>query len=231
MDMKRIRRVSCAAALSAALAGCCHTDVCSVHPDSTDWADVFDKTLSNADMPAGSWGYDADGWLTAKTGATLLTKKDYGPIVVDTVYVMDKDANSGLFLYDTDHPKHKFEVQIMDDTSGVFAKVEPYQRTGSVYGRCAASEIRSRPAGEENRLTVWCERSRIRVAVNGKIVVDTNLDAYTNAEVNPDGTKIPSYHKGFPALATIARHGRIGLQGIHNTTANVRFKYLRVKEL
>ncbi len=215
----------------AALAGCSTVNKDSVHPDSTGWADVFDRTLSNADMPPGSWGYDADGWLTAKTGDTLLTKKDYESVIVDLVYVMDKDANSGLFLYDTDHPKYKFEVQIMDDASSVFADVKPYQRTGSVYGRCAAGEVRSRPAGEENRMTAWCEGSRIRVAVNGGIVIDTNLDDYRDPVVNPDGTTIPSYHKGFPALATIARHGRIGLQGVHNTTANVRFKYVRVKEL
>ena len=226
----KIVGLSVMAAGLAALAGCA-SFTGDVHPDSSGWADVFNRDLSNADFPAGSWKYGADGWLTSATGDTILTKKDYGSIVVDTVYVMDKDANSGLFLYDTDHPKYKFEVQIMDDASDVFSKVQPYQRTGSVYGRCAASEIRSRPAGEENRLTVWCEKSRIRVAVNGKMVVDTNLDLYTDPVNNPDGTQIPSYHKGFPAMATIARHGRIGLQGIHNTKSAVRFKYLRVKEL
>lgn len=226
MSMKTLVAV---AAGALALAGC---RTCA-HPDSTgaEWKDVFDRDLSNADMPKGSWGYDADGWLVSSTGDTILTKKDYGDIAVDLVYVMGKDANSGLFLYDTDHPKYKFEVQIMDDRSAEFAKVKPYQRTGSVYGRCAAGEVRSRPAGEENRMTVWCEGSRVRVAVNGAEVVDTDLSTYTDAEVNPDGTHIPSYHKGFPALATIPRHGRIGLQGIHNTTANVRFKYIRVKEL
>ena len=45
--MRALSREACAcstaalAALSAALTGCCLTDVCSVHPDSTDWADVF----------------------------------------------------------------------------------------------------------------------------------------------------------------------------------------------
>ena len=226
----KITMVAAATVVGAfALAGCRTAG----HPDSTgpEWRDVFARDLANADFPAGSWKYGADGWLTSATGDTILTKKDYGSIVVDTVYVMDKDANSGLFLYDTDHPKYKFEVQIMDDASDVFSTVQPYQRTGSVYGRCAASEIRSRPAGEENRLTVWCEKSRIRVAVNGKMVVDTNLDLYTDPVNNPDGTQIPSYHKGFPAMATIARHGRIGLQGIHNTKSAVRFKSLRVKEL
>ena len=216
-----------AALVALAMTGCATWP----HPDSGDWEDVFAKDLSNAEMPAGSWTRDADGWLVSTTGDTILSKKDYGSVVVDMVYVMGNGANSGLFLYDTEHPKKKFEVQIMDDRSPIFADVKPYQRTGSVYGRCAASEVRSRPAGEENRMTVWCKGDRIRVVVNGKEVVDTDISTYVTAEVNPDGTPIPPYHKGFPPLATIPRHGRIGLQGIHNTETAVHFKYIKVKEL
>ena len=227
--MKKFNKMAFIAGMCAAfaLAGCA---TCP-HPDSSGWEDVFNKDLSNADMPAGTWKYDADGSLVSTTGDTILSKKDYGSVVVDLVYVMGKGANSGLFLYDTEHPKKKFEVQIMDDRSPVFADVKPYQRTGSVYGRCPAREVMSRPAGEENRMTVWCEGDHVRVVVNGREVVDTYISTYVNAEVNPDGTPIPPYHKGFPALATIPRHGRIGLQGIHNTEAAVHFKYLKVKEI
>ena len=219
--------IAALAGVAMILAGCA---TCP-HPDSDGWEDVFDGKLSNAEMPAGAWKYDAEGWLVPTTGDTILSKRDYGSVVVDLVYVTGKGANSGLFLYDTEHPKKKFEVQIIDDGSPVFADVKPYQRTGSGYGRGPAREVASRPAGEENRMTVWCEGDRIRVVVNGREVVDTDISAYVNAEVNPDGTPIPPYHRGYPALATIPRHGRIGLQGIHDTEAAVRFKYLRVREI
>ena len=143
-------KIAAVSGVAMMLAGC----ATCLHPDSDGWEDVFNKDISNAEMPVGSWKYDADGWLVSTTGDTILSKKDYGSVVVDLVYVMGNGANSGLFLYDTEHPKKKFEVQIMDDRSPVFADVHPYQRTGSVYGRCPAREVASRPAGEENRMTV-----------------------------------------------------------------------------
>ena len=60
-------------------------------------------------------------------------------------------------------------------------------------------------------------------------VVDADLTDWKDPLVNPDGTTVPKWHKGFPALGTIPMHGRIALQGIHGGKA-VRFKYLKVKE-
>ena len=213
--------------LSLAFAGC----ATAPHPDSSGWEDLFDKDLSNAEFPAGGWHYAPDGWLVPTQGEPIFTKKDYKSVVLDLVYVLPPDANSGIFFYVSDHPKKKFEVQLLDDRSPVFKDVKPYQNTGSVYGRCAPSELRSRPAGEENRMTVWCEDGHIRVYLNGGKVIDLEMDDYTDPVVNPDGTKIPWYMDGYPSLASIPRHGRIALQGIHNTTVPVRFKYVKIKEL
>ena len=202
------------------------------HPDSSGWEDLFDKNLSNAEFPAGSWHYTSDGWLEPTQGETIFSKKDYKSVVLDTVYVLPADANSGIFFYDSDHKsRKKFEVQLLDDRSPVFKDVKSYQNTGSVYGRCAASELRARPAGEENRMTVWCEGGHIRVYLNGGKIVDMEMDDYYNPVENPDGTRVPWYMDGTPALASIPRHGRIGLQGIHNTKVPVRFKYVKIKEL
>ena len=213
--------------LSLAFAGC----ATAPHPDSSGWEDLFDKDLSNAEFPAGGWHYAPDGWLVPTQGEPIFTKKDYKSVVLDLVYVLPPDANSGIFFYDSDHPKKKFEVQLLDDRSPVFKDVKPYQNTGSVYGRCAPSELRSRPAGEENRMTVWCEDGHIRVYLNGGKVIDLEMDDYEDPVVNPDGTRILWYMDGYPSLASIPRHGRIALQGIHNTTVPVRFKYVKIKEL
>ena len=164
------------------------------------------------------------------SGETLFSKKDYKNFVLDLAYVMDPTANSGVFLYDTDHPKYKFEVQILDDHHPCYSNEVPYQLTGAIYGRCAPRKVASKPAGELNRMTCWCEGSRVRVVVNGEEVVDADLTDWKDPLVNPDGTTVPKWHKGFPALGTIPMHGRIALQGIHGGKA-VRFKYLKVKEL
>ena len=159
-----------------------------------------------------------------------LSKKDYKNFVLDLAYVMDPTANSGVFLYDTDHPKYKFEVQILDDRHPCYSNEVPYQLTGAIYGRCAPKKVASRPTGELNRMTCWCEGARVRIVVNGEEVVDADLTDWKDPLVNPDGTTVPKWHKGFPALGTIPMHGRIALQGIHGGKA-VRFKYLKVKEL
>lgn len=201
------------------------------HPDSRDWEDVFDRSLSNAECPAGSWTYDSDGWLVPVTGDTILSTRDYRNFVLDTAYVMGPTANSGIFLYDTEHPRQKFEVQILDDWNPCYSNEAPYQLTGSLYGRVAAHPVNSLPPGQLNRMTVWCEGPRVRVVVNGKKVVDANLNDWQVPDINPDGTAYPSWHKGFPPLGRIPHHGRIGLQGLHGSDDAVRFKYLKVREL
>jgi len=209
-----------------AVAGCA---TCP-HPDSDGWEDVFNKDLSNAECEKPGWAWDKDGYLTPGTEETLFSKKDYKNFVLDLAYVMDPTANSGVFLYDTDHPKYKFEVQILDDHHLMYTNEVPYQLTGAIYGRCAPAKIASLPAGVLNRMTCWCQGTHVRIVVNGEEVVNVDLSDWKDPLVNPDGTRVPKWHENFPALGTIPMHGRIALQGIHGGKA-VHFKYLRVKEL
>ena len=111
------------------------------HPDSSGWEDVFSRDLSNAECAKPGWAWDKDGYLTPATGETLFSKKDYRNFVLDLAYTMDPTANSGVFLYDTDHPKYKFEVQILDDLHPCYSNEVPYQLTGAIYGRCAPRKI------------------------------------------------------------------------------------------
>lgn len=218
------------AAGAIALGGCCTCGTAEVHPDSSSWTPVFDKTLSNAEYKPGSWGYEADGCLVPRTGDSIFSKEDYENFVVDLEYAMGKAGNSGLFLYDTDHPKFKFEVQMMDDDDPSLAKELPYQKNGSIYGRAPARVNNARPAGEWNRMTVWCRGQKVRVCVNGVEQVNVDFADWKDALINPDGTRVPKWHEGFPALSTIPTHGKIGFQGVHGKTG-VRIKYIRVKKL
>ena len=202
------------------------------HPDSTGagWEDVFGRDLSNAECAKPGWAWDAQGFLTPGTEETLFSKRDYRDFVLDLAYVMDPTANSGVFLYDTKHPTHKFEIQILDDANPAYGDEVPYQNTGAIYGRCAPRTVATKPAGELNRMTCWCRGTKVRVVVNGEEVIDADLADWKDPLVNPDGTRVPKWHEGFPALGTIPMHGRIALQGIHGGKA-AHFKYLRVKPL
>lgn len=208
-------------------AGCYSFDA---HPDSSSWEDVFAKDLSNAEGDVRDWSWSHSGDLVPHGPGTLLSQRNYTNFIVDVAYVMDPTANSGLFLYDTDHPKYKFEVQILDDNDPMYVTELPYQNTGAIYGRLSPTRIASRPAGELNRMTCRCEGSKITVILNGEKVVDTDISAWKDPLVNPDGSRIPKWHKGFPALSKIPMHGRIGLQGVHGGKA-VHYKYVRVKSL
>jgi len=222
-----IRAAALGFGLALLLGGCRCLDGA---PDSSGWEDVFAPDLSNAELKPGSWAWDRDGCLTPLTGDTIFSKKDYADFVLDVAYVMDPTANSGIFLYDTKHPSHKFEIQILDDRHPMYRDELPYQLTGSIYGRLPAAKVVSRPAGELNRITAYCRGKDVTVFVNGEKVVDADLSRWTDPDVNPDGTPVPKWHKGFPALGTIPMHGRIALQGVHGGKA-VHFKYLRVKPL
>ena len=202
------------------------------HPDSEGWEDVFNKDLSNAECAKPGWAWGGDGYLTPGTKATLFSRKDYRNFVLDLAYVMDPTANSGVFLYDTDHPKYKFEVQILDDLHPCYSNEIPYQLTGAIYGRCAPRKIASRSNGALNRMTCWCIGPKIRIVLNGEEIVNVDLADWKDPVNNPDGTRVPIWHeqRKYPALGTIPMHGRIGLQGIHGGKA-VHFKYLKVKEL
>ena len=207
------------------------TGVSASHPDSSDWEDVFNADLSNAECSKPGWSWKSDGYLVPETSETLFSRKDYTNFVLDVAYVAEPTANSGVFLYDTSHPKCKFEVQILDDLDPKYrGKPVSILNTGSIYGRCSPKKIASRPSGELNRMTIWCKGPLVRIVLNGEEVLDVNLFDWKNPLVNPDGTSVPKWHRDFPALGSIPMHGRIALQGLHGGKA-VRFKYIRAKSL
>ena len=200
------------------------------HPDSSSWEDVFDKSFAKAKSQAG-WIWDSDGFLTPTNSSTLFTAKDYGSYVLDCEYTIAPKGNSGIFIYDTKHPSHKIEVQLFDDYGVDIKKYHtPYQLNCALYGRAAPCLVNSKPTGEINRLTIVCDGAKVKIVLNGKVVLSVNLDDWKDPLVNPDGSRVPKWHEKFPLLSTIPRHGCIGLQGLHGG-APVRFKYLKIKEI
>ena len=205
------------------------------HPDTPaySWKPLFAKDLSDAELEKGSWRWEGDV-LRSVTANPIWTKADYENYVLDFEYMMEKDGNSGVFIYISNldkFPQYKIEVQLLDDESPKFKGIElAYQQSGSLYGRAPALEIASKPAGEWNRMTIFCHGKNVHVVLNGKAVVDADLDEWKDPLVNPDGTPVPPWHRGFPALSTIPTRGRVGFQGVHGD-AGVRIRNLRIASL
>lgn len=206
-----------------------------LHPDSSGWRPLLAQDLSDAEFAKGTWYRDAEGLLTANKNVNLVTKDEWGPFALDFEYRMSPGANSGVFVYCSDlrnRIPNKMEVAILDDPAKVWRNMHlrPDQQNGAIYSHVSPRARALKKTGEWNRMTITMEGKRVRVLLNGHLVTDTDLAAFTNGDVNPNGVPVPSWHKGFPALATIPTHGKIGLQGLHGAKA-VQFKYLKIKEL
>ena len=68
----------------------------------------------------------------------------------------------------------------------------------------------------------------ISIVLNGTLVNECNMNDYTSAKKNPDGTNIPSWLSN--PMATLELRGHIGLQGKH-AGAPIYFKNVKVLRL
>jgi hypothetical protein len=71
------------------------------------------------------------------------------------------------------------ELQVLDDASAQYAKLDPRQYHGSVYGMVAARRGYLRPVGEWNFQEVTVKGPRIKVELNGTVIVDADLSQVT----------------------------------------------------
>jgi hypothetical protein len=166
-----------------------------------------------------------NGVLSAKAGGTLWTKESYGNFVLDLEFKVSKDANSGVFLRagDTRNVLSALEIQIHESTDG-----SKYGMVGALYDAKPPSKNMSKPAGEWSRYTITCRDSRLSLVFNGEQVLNLDLNDWTEAHKNPDGTQ----NKFAVALKDFARVGPIGLQGLHGKeAATVWFRNMRIREL
>ncbi|MFT5470044.1 MAG: hypothetical protein ACI8UO_005168, partial [Verrucomicrobiales bacterium] len=155
---------------------------------------------------AGAWAV-TDGVLapTDKAGGYIWSKKAYENIVLTFEYKTSPKCNSGIF-FRTD-PKNAvqggFEIQVA--SAGIY---DGKHVAGSLYGAQAPSESAGKPDGEWNKMILTCDGSNITVVLNGKTIVEADLDKWTTGNLNPDGTK----NKFKTALKDLPRTGHIGFQ-------------------
>ncbi|MBQ7189107.1 MAG: DUF1080 domain-containing protein [Kiritimatiellae bacterium] len=202
-----------------------------VHPDSSNWASLFDLDLSNAEFERGVWFINDKGDLTANKDSAIWSKKSYQNFILDFEYMLEPEANSGCLIYCSntqDWIPGTVEIQLLDDHAAKWQKEAPTNKNAGLYGHQAPKVNNVKPAGEWNRMTVWAVGKRIKVACNGEITVDADLSVWKDAKTNPDGSEIPSWLS--TPWATIPTSGRIGFQGRHGNSAPY-FRFIRFKQL
>ncbi len=139
--------------------------------DFTGWAGPVDN-------------YDIqDGAVTCKPkkGGTIYTKEEYTDFVARLEFKLPPGGNNGLAIRypgtgDTAYVG-MCELQVLDENyeKVTKSKLDPRQVHGSAYGMAAAQLGHQRPVGEWNFQEVTVKGSKIKVELNGAVILDADL--------------------------------------------------------
>jgi len=199
--------------------------------DEADWRPLFDPGLSNAVFDPSVWRRDADGCLTAEKDVAIWTRDEYARFELSCEYCLEPAANSGILLYCSDTENwvpNAIEIQLIDNDAPKWKGLDPRQANLSFFGHQAPKSNPAKPAGEWNSIVVRADGQRLSVSLNGEVVNECDLSAWTDAAKLPDGSAIPPWLSR--PWAELATKGKIGLQGRH-AGAGVRFRNIRIRSL
>lgn len=154
----------------------------------------------------GSWIVE-DGVLTVSEvpGGYIWSKAPYENFELSLEYKTSEKCNSGVF-FRTD-PKNAvqggFEIQVA--SAGIY---DGKHVVGSLYDAKEPAVAAGKPDGEWNQMILTCNGPMITVVLNGKTVIKANIDEWTTANLNPDGSE----NKFKTALKDLPRSGHLGFQ-------------------
>ena len=158
-----------------------------------------------------------NGILISPQRANLFTDRQFSDFVLQFEFRLYTGANNGVAVRApmAGDPAHEgFEIQILDDSS--YGELAEYQYHGSIWGVVAADRGHLKPIGEWNHQEIRCMGKRIKVRLNGMLILDADLDTIDNS---PDG-------KSHPGLTR--KSGHIVLMG---NTGRTDFRNIQIKEL
>ena len=155
-------------------------------------------------------------------GGNLLTDKEFDDFILRLEFKLEDGSNNGVGIrapLDGDAAYLGMEIQILEDGAadrGKWGKLHPEQYHGSIYDVLAAKRGALKPPGQWNTEEITAQGRHIKVVVNGKTVVDADLNDVTNPEII---RKHPGLFRDL---------GRIGFLG-HGDY--LEFRNIRLKEL
>jgi hypothetical protein len=203
-------------------------DTSRPRPDAEGFIPLFNGKDLSAWQPAPHWTVEG-GTISLKdrndrqehNDNYLWTQRQYGDFVLDLEFKVSQGTNSGVFLRTTDVKdpvQTGIEIQVASSAPG-----RPLAKSsiGGIYDLVAPKTNALKP-DEWNRYTIICSGGRISVVLNGQLVSEADLDKWTEARKNPDGTE----NKFNKALKDFARTGYVGLQD-HGTP--VSYRNIRIK--
>ncbi len=165
-----------------------------VRPISTEEAN---KVLSSQDREGFRAIFDGkslDGWAGAvehyevvegairckpAQGGVLYFDKELDDFVARVMFRLPPGGNNGLAIRypgegDTAY-EGMCELQVLDNTAPKYANLDPRQAHGSAYGMVPAARGYLRPVGEWNFQEVTVQGPKVKVELNGTVILDADL--------------------------------------------------------
>jgi len=152
-------------------------------------------------------------------GRRLMTAKEYANFIFRFEFKLEPGSNNGVGIRTPlqGNPAYAgMEIQILDDSAPKYKNLQPYQYHGSIYGVVPSKRGHQKPVGQWNTEEIRAEDGRIRVTLNGTVIVDANLDAIGKTM---DGHEHPGLHN---------KKGYVGFLG-HGD--RIELRNIRIKEL
>lgn len=123
-----------------------------------------------------------------KKGGELFTQEEYDDFVVRLEFKLPPGGNNGLAIRYPGTGQPHFtamcELQVLDDTAEMYAKLDPRQYHGSAYGMVPAHRGYLRPVGQWNYEEVTVVGPKIKVELNGSVILDADLSKVTEFKDN-----------------------------------------------
>ena len=215
----RVKLFPVAALVVAALTSC----VTAQH--EAGFVPLFDGKTLNGWTPKEGSGYGVTNgviYCGKGRGGNLMTDKEFDDFILRFEFKLEDGSNNGIGIrapLGGDAAYLGMEIQILEDGAadrGKWGKLRAEQYHGSIYGVVAAKRGALKPPGEWNTEEITAQGRHIKVIVNGKTIVDANLNDVTDPE-------IIRQHPGL-----FRERGHIGFLG-HGDY--LEFRNLRIKEL
>ncbi|MBK7405679.1 MAG: DUF1080 domain-containing protein [Phycisphaerales bacterium] len=189
--------------------------------------DGFERVFDGVDF--NGWAGPTDeyevssGALRCKPGqgGTIYTEREYSDFAVRFQFRLPPGGNNGLAIRYPGEGDTAYvgmcELQVLDSEDPRYAKLDPRQYHGSVYGQVAAQRGYLRQPGEWNFQEVTVVGPRITVELNGTRILDADTSKVT--EFMYEAEKFAGRHR---------TRGHFGFAG-HNDP--VEFKDVRIRDL
>jgi len=164
-----------------------------------------------------------DGTIMCKPGhgGTLYTEGEYDDFEVELQFRLPPGGNNGLALRYPGNGDTAYtgmcELQVLDNTAEKFAKLDPRQYHGSVYGQIAAHRGYLREPLSWNFQRVRVKGTRITVELNGTIIVDGDVKKVEELM--------------YPAKKFKGRFRTSGHFGFAGHSDPVQFRHVRLRRL